>query len=130
MPNFSTTEFIKSFKTLISRRENSSIIYLDNAKTFKAGAEWLDNINKDGHFLTVPNFSTTEFIKSFKRLISRRGSSNIIYLDNVKTFKTGAEWLDSINRDEQFYNFLITKKIIWKCNLSRALRREDSTNFK
>ena len=68
----------------------------------------------------MSNLSTNEFIRSFKRLISRRGKPNVIYSDNAKTFKAGAKWLNSINRDEQFHDFLIKEKIIWKFNLSRA----------
>ena len=40
--------------------------------------------------------------------------------DNVKTFKAGAKWLNSINRDVNFHDFLSKEKIIWKFNLSRA----------
>ena len=67
----------------------------------------------------VSNLSTTEFIKSFKRLIVRRGNPNIICSNNAKTFKSGAEWLSSINRDENIRDFLSKEKIIWKFNLSR-----------
>ena len=68
----------------------------------------------------MSNLSTTEFIKSFKRLISRRRKPNIIYSDNAKAFKSGAKWLKNINRDKQLHDFLIKEKIIWKFNLSRA----------
>ena len=39
--------FIKSFKRLISRGGKPKIVYSDNAKTFKASAKWLANINRD-----------------------------------------------------------------------------------
>ena len=32
---------------MISRRIKPKIVYSDNAKTFKTGAKWLANINKD-----------------------------------------------------------------------------------
>ena len=66
------------------------------------------------------NLSTTKFIKSFKKLISRRGNPNIIYSDNTETLRAGAKWLNSINRDGKFHNFLSKEKITWKSNLSRA----------
>ena len=68
----------------------------------------------------VANLSTTKFIESFKKLISRRGKPNIIYSDNAKTFKTGSKWLNSIKRDEKFHDFLSKENIISKFNLSRA----------
>ena len=37
------------------------------------------------HLELVSNLSTTEFVKSFKKLISRRGNPNIIYSDNRET---------------------------------------------
>ena len=48
--NLSATEFIKIFKKLVLRRGKPSIIYSDNAKTFKEGAKWLKNINRDVKF--------------------------------------------------------------------------------
>ena len=45
--NLTTTEFITGFKKMILRRIKPKIVYSDNAKTFKAGAKWLANINKD-----------------------------------------------------------------------------------
>ena len=73
------------------------------------------------HLELVSNLSATEFIKSFKKLISRRGNANIIYSDNTETLRAGAKWLNSINRDEKFHEILSKEKIIWKFNLSRAL---------
>ena len=78
------------------------------------------SVSRAVHLELVSNLSTNEFIRSVKRLISRRGKPNVIYSDNAKTFKAGAKWLNSINRDEQFHDFLIKEKIIWKFNLSRA----------
>ena len=72
------------------------------------------------HLELVSNLTTTEFIKSFKKLISRRGKPNIIDSDNAKTFKAGAKWLNGINRDDKFHDFLSGEKIIWKFNLSRV----------
>ena len=78
------------------------------------------SVSRTIHLELVPNLTTTEFIKSFKRLILRRPKSNIIYSDNSKTFKAGAKWLNSINRDEKFHDFFNKERIIKKFNLSRA----------
>ena len=57
------------------------------------------SVSRGVHMELVSNISTTEFTKSFKRLISERENPDIIYLDNAKTFKAGAKWYNSINRD-------------------------------
>ena len=67
----------------------------------------------------MSNLTATDFIKSFKRLTSRRGKPNIIYSDNSKIFKAGTKWLSSINKDVKFHDFLSKERIIWKFNLSR-----------
>ena len=61
------------------------------------------SVSRAVHLELVSNLTTTKFIKSFKKLIPRRGKPNIIYSDNTKTFKAGGKWLDSINRDVEFH---------------------------
>ncbi len=41
----------------------------------------------------VPNLSTEEFIRSFKRLVARRGRPKKIYSDNGKTFVAASKWV-------------------------------------
>ena len=64
------------------------------------------------HIELVSNLTTTEFIKSSKRLISRRDKPKIVYSDNAKTFKAGAKWLANINRDQKLHDFLSSEKIL------------------
>ena len=47
----------------------------------------------------VSSLTTTEIIKSFKRLISSRDKPEIVYFDNDKTFNVGAKWLANIIKD-------------------------------
>ena len=68
----------------------------------------------------LPNQFTSEFIKAFKKLIARRGSPNIVYSDNAKTYVAAAKWIQNIKRDVLFQDFLIKEEIQWKFNLSRA----------
>ena len=68
----------------------------------------------------VSSLTTTEFIKSFKRLISRRGTPKIFYPDNAKTFKAGAMWLANIKKDQKVHDFLSNEAIIWKFSVSKA----------
>ena len=74
-----------------------------------------------GHIELVSNLTTTEFIKSFKRLISRRGKPKIVYSDNAKTFKVRAKWQANINRDQKLHDFLNSETILWKFNVPKAL---------
>ena len=55
------------------------------------------SVTRAVHIELVTNLTTIEFIKSFKRLISRRGKPKIVYSDNAKTVKAGAKWLPNIN---------------------------------
>ena len=68
----------------------------------------------------VSNLTTIEFIKSFKRLISKRDKPKIVYSDNVKTVKVGAKWLANINKDQKLHNFLRSETIIWKFNVPKV----------
>ena len=72
------------------------------------------------HLELLPNQNTSELIKAFKKLIARRGSANIVYSDNAKTYVAAAKWIRNIKRDVLFQDFLIKKEIQWKFNLSRA----------
>ena len=72
------------------------------------------------HIEWVSNLTTTEFIKSFKKLISRRGKLKIVYYDDAKTFKAGAKWRANINRDPKLHDFVSSETIIWKFNVPKA----------
>ena len=41
LQNPSTQEFILALKQLIARRDNASVIYSENAKTFVAASKWI-----------------------------------------------------------------------------------------
>ena len=72
------------------------------------------------HLELTPNLTTNEFIKCFKRLIVRRGRPKTVDSDNAKTFQAAAKWLKLVIKTEEFNEFLIKEKIIWKFNLPRA----------
>ena len=72
------------------------------------------------HIELVSSFTTTEFTKRVKRLISRRGKRKIVYSDNAKTFNTGAKCLAKINRDQKLQKFLSSETILWKFNVPKA----------
>ena len=63
---------------------------------------------------------TREFIKALNRLIARRGRPQVIYSDNLKTFESASIWVEKINNDVEFPDFLASEKLKWKFNLSTA----------
>ena len=95
------------------------IYYVKNKAISKSCILFSCSVSRAINLELVRNL-TTQFIKSIKRLIARRGSPKIIYSDNAKTFQAGAKWLIKINKDEKFHNFLSNENITWKFNLSKA----------
>ncbi|XP_044171590.1 uncharacterized protein LOC122955922 [Acropora millepora] len=63
---------------------------------------------------------TSEFLKSLKRFIARRGRPQKICSDNGRTFVAVAKWLKAVMADEKVHDFLSRKRIQWQFNLSRA----------
>ena len=49
------------------------------------------SVSRAVHLELKSNLTTTEFIKSFNKLILRRRKPNVIYSDNAKAFKVGAK---------------------------------------
>ena len=72
------------------------------------------------HSELVSNLTTTEFIKSFRILNSRRVQPQTVYSDNAKTFKVGVKWLANINKDQKLHDILSSETVIWKFNLPKA----------
>ena len=68
----------------------------------------------------VQNLETTEFIRSLKCFIARRGRPQRIYSDNGKTFVSASKWIQQVMKDERIHGFLTQQGIEWKFDLSRA----------
>ena len=66
----------------------------------------------------LTNQTTGESIKAQKQLVTRWGRPQIIYLDNAKTFTTAEKWINKINKDEQFKDYLAREEITWKFQFS------------
>ena len=65
--------------------------------------------------LTAP-----EFKRSLKEFVARRGLPKSIVSDNGKTFVATSRWLKTLQRNEDLMNCLVSHRIQWKFNLSRA----------
>ena len=59
----------------------------------------------------LPNLATSEFLRSLKRLIARRGRPEKIYSDNGKTFVGAEKWLKQVMRDEKTQDYLAHENI-------------------
>ena len=68
----------------------------------------------------LPDLSTEEFIRSFKRLVTRRGRPRKVYSDNAKTFVAAEKWVKNVMKDEKLQHWLSRNDIKWQFNLSRA----------
>ena len=66
----------------------------------------------------IPSLETKEFIKSFTRLIARRGRPSLIYSDNGSTIVAAEKWLQSVWKDEELNDLLRDYRISWRLNLS------------
>ena len=68
----------------------------------------------------LSSLETSEFLRSFKRFIARRGRPEKICSDNGRTFVAVAKWLKAVMADEKVHDFLSRKRIQCQFNLSRA----------
>ena len=59
----------------------------------------------------LPNLATSEFLRSLKRLIARRGRPGKIYSDNGKTFVGAEKWLKQVMCDEKTQDYLAHENI-------------------
>ena len=69
------------------------------------------------HLELVQNQTTEAFLRSFRRMISRRGMITTFYSDNSQTFKAASKEMEryyNIMNGKSFKNFLTDHKIKWK----------------
>ena len=72
------------------------------------------------HLEILTNQTTGQFIKALKRLVATRGRPQIIYSHNAKTFTAAEKWINKINKNEHFKDYLAREEIRWKFNLANA----------
>ena len=69
------------------------------------------------HLELVPDLTTDAFLRSFRRFVSRRGTTSIIYSDNATTYKCAEKGIKEcyeILNSPKFQAFLSEKSIKWK----------------
>ena len=72
------------------------------------------------HLKACKDMTTTEFKRSLKEFVARRGKPQRIVSDNAKTFIAAKKWLNSLKQDEDVGNYLASQSINWTFNMSRA----------
>ena len=72
------------------------------------------------HISLCKDMTAKEFQRVFKEFVARRGKPTIVISDNAKTFQATSEWLETLQQDEDMFNYLARQNIRWKFNLSRA----------
>ena len=76
------------------------------------------SVSRAVHWEVVPNLTSTQFVKCWERLISRKGWPKVNYSE--------PKWLSKLKRDEQIHVFLSKEKTTWKFNLSRHRGGKDN----
>ena len=72
------------------------------------------------HLKLRKDLTAREFRRSLKEFVALRGSPTAIVTDNAKTFQATKKWLKTLKKDEDLFNYLATKEIEWRFNMSRA----------
>lgn len=73
------------------------------------------------HLKLCKDLTVREFKRSLKEFVTQRGSPTAIVSDNAKTFQATKKWLKTLKKDEHLFNYLATKEIEWRFNMSCAL---------
>ena len=63
------------------------------------------------HLEVLSKQTTHKFIHALKRLIAKRGRSQVIYSDNAKTFVAASKWIEKINKDKLMQEYLMKEEI-------------------
>ena len=103
-------DFAGPFKYQISRSETEGKAYIALYSCSLMRAVYLD---------VTQSLETSEFIRSLKQFIARRGRPVKIYSDNGKTFLGTEKWLKQIMHDDQVQDYLAHQNMKWQFNLSR-----------
>lgn len=69
------------------------------------------SVSRAARLEVLQNQTTGELIKALKQLIARRERPQIIYSDNAKSFTSASKWVQKINKDLEFRDFLASNKI-------------------
>ena len=109
--SFRGIDFAGPFMVCTDQTSQSRKVWMSLFTCYVTGAVHLD---------TVPDQSTTAFIRCLKRFTARRGIPKQFISDNVKTFKATAQYLDAVFKDDLVQVHLAKLGVTWRFNLERA----------
>ena len=98
------------------------IVYRDSKKTTAKAyvALFTCSATRAVHLKLCKDLTADEFKRTMKEFVARRGTPRMMVSDNGKTFVATSKWLKKLKKNEELTNYLITQRIIWRFNLSRA----------
>ena len=73
------------------------------------------------HLKLCKDMTAEEFKRGLKEFVVMQGVPDLIVSDNPKTLQAMKKWLSTLQEDENTFNYVATKEIGWKFNMSRAL---------
>ena len=120
LPTF-RTEFTKPFQTTGVDFAGPLLYKHEKHETSKAYvALFTCASTRAVHLKLCKDLTAGEFKRGLKEFVARRGSPNLMVSDNAKTFQATKQWLSTLRKDDDLFNYLATRDIEWKFNLSRA----------
>ena len=72
------------------------------------------------HLKVTRTQTADEFQKKLNAFISRRTRPCVIISDNAGVFKTTADWIRAIRKNEKMQNYVAREEIRWQFNLARS----------
>ena len=72
------------------------------------------------HLGLCKSLTAQEFQFQLKEFITRRDRPDMMVSDNAKTFQTTDRWIKTLEKDDDFQDYLGQQDIKWKFNLARA----------
>ena len=78
------------------------------------------SVTKAVHLERLSNQTKQEFIQALKQQTARRGRPKVMYSDNAEIFEKASKWIKKVYKDERMQEFLVTKQVKWKFDLSRV----------
>ena len=101
----------------------AGLLYVSDSKSKVYIALFTCAVIRAVHLEFVFSMETDEFVKSFRRFCSRRGTRRIIYSDNAKTFKRAeleVKFLFKLMDSSKFREFLSMERIEWRYIVEHA----------
>ena len=126
--NAPSTAALPKFRTEFTEPFNVTGVDFSGPLLYKSGSETCKTYvalftcasTRAVHLKLCKDMTAGEFKRGLKEFVVRRGAPDLMVSDNAKTFKAMEKWLSTLQRDENLFNYLATKEIGRKFNMSRT----------